>query len=328
MVDHTDRHCRRFLRLVAPKATLYTEMVVAQAIIYGDAERLLQFSPEEHPIVAQLAGADPHMLADSTQIVAEFGYDAVNLNVGCPSKRVKKGGFGACLMERPDEVFSIVRSMKNSTDLPITVKCRLGTDKVRGYDQLLNFVMGLRECGVEGVIVHARIAVLSGVSTRFNLNVPPLDWQMVERLQHDVPDIHFTLNGGLTNVTHIEEVASWIDRVMVGRIALKRPDILAAMHAAIYDEVNSYSPLEVASTYRPYLQEQLGLGVPLRAMTQHLVSLFHGTPGAKQYRQYLSTHASKADATIETFDSALQKISNHEPTHLPNDHDPKLISAT
>ncbi len=327
MVDHTDRHCRRFLRLVAPKATLYTEMIVAQAIVYGDIERLLKFSPEEHPVVAQLAGADPHMLADATQIITEFGYDAVNLNVGCPSKRVKNGGFGASLMERPNDVFSIVRSMKNATDLPITVKCRLGTDQVNGYDKLLKFVMGLRECGVNGVIAHARIADLSGVSTRFNLNVPPLDWRMVERLQHDVPDIHFTLNGGLTSVAHIEEVTSWIDRVMVGRIALKRPDILAAMHAAIYDEVNSYSPLEVASTYRPYLQEQLGLGVPLRAMTQHLLSLFHGTPGAKQYRQYLSTHASKADATIETFDSALQKIAHHEPTHLSNDRDLYVTSA-
>ena len=314
MVDHTDRHCRRLLRMVAPQATLYTEMIVAQAIVYGNKDRLLQFSPREHPVVAQLAGAEPHMLVDATQIVTEFGYDAVNLNVGCPSKRVKSGGFGACLMERPDEVFAIVRAMKRATDLPVTVKCRLGTDRNNGYDQLLKFVTGLRECGTDGVIVHARIADLSGVSTRFNLNVPPLDWSAVERLQRDIRDMPFTLNGGLTSVTHIEQVTSWIDRVMVGRVALKRPDILASMHASVYGIEGSYSPWEIACDYRKYIEEQLALGVPLRAMTQHVLSLFHGEPGARQYRRHLSTYANRSDATIAIFDDALAEISSHSPS--------------
>ncbi len=308
MVDHTDRHCRRLLRLVAPEATLYTEMIVAQAIVYGDSRRVLTFSPEEHPVIAQIAGADPSIVGEATQIVAEFGYDAVNLNVGCPSKRVKNGGFGACLMERPYEVFSIVRAMKNATKLPVTVKCRLGTDRIDGYEQLFSFAKGLRDCGVDGIIVHARIADLSGASTRYNLNVPPLDWDMVERLQRDIPDVSFTLNGGLNDVSSIRQVRSWIDRVMVGRIALKRPDVLASMHASIYDELNDYTPWEVAQRYRDYILEQLDLGVPLRAMTRHMLSLFHGEKGAKRFRQHLSTYANRKDATIETFDDALSLL--------------------
>ena len=313
MVDHTDRHCRRLLRLVAPNATLYTEMIVAQAIVYGDSSRILEFSEEEHPVIAQIAGADPSIIHDATQIVAGYGYDAVNLNVGCPSKRVKNGDFGACLMERPLDVFTIVRSMKQATKLPVTVKCRLGTDRVNGYERLLYLVKGLRESGVDGIVVHARIADLSGVSTRYNLNIPPLDWGMVERLQRDIPDVSFTLNGGLVDVASIRQVRRWIERVMVGRIALKRPDILALIHASIYDELNRFDPSVVASQYREYIVEQLNLGVPLRAMTRHILSLFHGEKGAKSFRQHLSTHANRQDATIETFDDALARLAESKP---------------
>ena len=316
MVDHTDRHCRRLLRMVAPKATLYTEMIVAQAIVFGDAERILTYSSEEHPVSAQIAGADPSIVSEATRIVTQFGYDAINLNVGCPSKRVKNGGFGACLMERPDEVFAIVRAMKEATDLPVTVKCRLGTDRVSGYDQLLAFANGLIDCGADGIIVHARIANLSGASTRYNLNVPPLDWDMVKRLQDDLPDVPFTLNGGLTDLSHIEEVGSWIDRVMVGRIALKRPDILAAMHASIYHEPEDYSPLRVATQYREYIVEQLAHGVPLRSMTRHMLSLFHGMHGARLFRQHLSTHANRQDVTIAAFDDALGNLMESMPSDL------------
>ena len=305
MVDHTDRHCRRLLRLVAPEATLYTEMIVAQSIVYGDSRQILTFSPEEHPVIAQIAGADPAIVGDATQIVAEYGYDAVNLNVGCPSKRVKNGGFGACLMERPLEVFAIVRAMKRATELPVTVKCRLGTDRINGFDQLRDFAEGLCESGVDGIIVHARIADLSGASTRYNLNIPPLDWYMVEVLQRDIPEVSFTLNGGLNDVSSIQQVRSWIDRVMVGRIALKRPDVLASMHASIYDELNDYSPWDVVQRYREYIVEQLELGVPLRAMTRHMSSLFKGQKGAKRFRQHLSTYANRKDATIDIFDDAL-----------------------
>ena len=329
MVDHTDRHCRRLLRLVAPKATLYTEMIVAQAIVYGDENRLLTFSAEEHPVVAQLAGDDPVMLADASQTVTDFGYDAVNLNVGCPSKRVKKGGFGACLMESPGKVFEIVRAMKHATRIPVTVKCRLGTDRVNGYDQLYAFVKGLQACGVDGIIVHARIANLSGASTRYNLNIPPLDWEMVKRLQNDFQGVAFTLNGGLNDISHIKQVSNWIERVMVGRTALKRPDILAAMHKEIYQEAAAYSPWQVVREYRDYVISQLAIGEPLRVMTRHMLSLFHGIKGAKRFRQLLSTHAIRKNASIEILDDAMAHLG--ECTVLESSdllaQDPRLVAA-
>ena len=327
MVDHTDRHCRRLLRLVAPEATLYTEMIVAQSIVYGDSRQILTFSPEEHPVIAQIAGADPAIVGDATQIVAEYGYDAVNLNVGCPSKRVKNGGFGACLMERPLEVFAIVRAMKRATELPVTVKCRLGTDRINGFDQLRDFAEGLCDSGVDGIIVHARIADLSGASTRYNLNIPPLDWDMVEVLQRDIPEVSFTLNGGLNNVSSVQNVRSWIDRVMVGRIAIRRPDVLASMHASIYDDTNEYSPWVVARRYRKYVTEQLALGAPLRVMTRHMLSLFHGEKGAKRFRQHLSTHANRQEAAIETFDDALACLADDVLTRSPELRPSEALSA-
>ena len=316
MVDHTDRHCRFLLRLIAPTATLYTEMIVADGIVRGNALRLLAFSPREHPLIAQLAGADPSMLADATQIVEDFGYDAVNLNVGCPSKRVVNGGFGAFLMEQPERVFSVIRAMKNVSTIPITVKCRLGTDRVNGYPTLLDFVKGLAECGVDGVVVHARIADLSGASTVYNLNIPPLDWRMVERLQNDLPHLPITLNGGLSSLDDVKCVRSLIKRLMIGRLALKRPDLLAQIHAFLYDAPYSYSPFDVSRTYREYIVGQLDQGVPLQAMTRHMLSLFHHYSGAKRFRQHLSDFSPRRGATIEVLDEAIASIANRQMRHL------------
>lgn len=307
MVGHTDRHCRRLLRLIAPRATLYTEMIVAQAVVRGDATRLLALTTPEHPVIAQLGDSDPARLAEAALVVEEYGYDAVNLNVGCPSKRVAEGGFGACLMERPQEAAAIVRSMKRVSKLPVTVKCRLGTDRVSGYPWLKRFVLDLQDAGVDGVVVHARIADLSGRSTRFNLNVPPLDWHMVERLQQDV-EVPLTLNGGVKNLCDIQRSTKWIDRVMVGRVALKRPDILAEMHDALYHDRASFNPMSVCLAFRDYIVEQLAMGVPLRAMTRHMLALFHGVSGAKVFRQHLSTHAKRPSVSIGAFDDALEHI--------------------
>ena len=309
MVDHTDRHCRHLLRLIAPKATLYTEMIVAQAVLRGDPQRLLDFSETEHPVIAQLADSDPSRLADASQVVEAFGYDAVNLNIGCPSARVKSGGFGACLLERPDQVVALVRAMHLATSIPVTVKCRIGTDRVGGFEWLKRFVKDLAGAGAAGVVIHARIADLSGFSTHYNLNVPPLDWDMVKRLQKEV-DVPLTLNGGLVDLAAIQQVTTWIDRVMVGRTALKRPDIVAAMHDFLYGACRPFEPMRIARAFRNYLTEELASGVPLHAMTRHALSLFHGLPGARVYRQYLSMHAPKSNASIEVFDHALAKINN------------------
>ncbi len=320
MIGHTDRHGRRFLRLLAPRATLYTEMIVAQAVVHGDPGHLLRASPEEHPLIAQLAGSDPKVLADATQIIGEFGYDAVNLNVGCPSERVKQGGFGACLMERPDEVRSIVRAMKATTSLPVTVKCRLGTDQVNGYAQLRNFIRGLEQAGADGVVVHARIANLAGFSTRYNLTVPALDWKMVERLQNDFPKFPITLNGGVTKPAQIVQVLSWIDRVMVGRVALQSPATLATMHAEAYHAFDPFLPIKIATTYREYIRENVAEGVPLHAMTRHMLNLFKGVPGARAFRRRLSIGGTQANAKVDVLDQALAHIvqvpTNHHATPI------------
>ena len=326
MVDHTDRHCRFLLRLIAPKATLYTEMIVAQAIIHGDANRLLAHAEQEHPLIAQLGGAEPKMLADAVQIVEDYAFDAINLNVGCPSKRVKSGGFGACLMERPHEVFNIVRDMKDATSLPVTVKCRIGTDRVAGYDWLYEFVSGLVQSGVDGLIVHARIADLSGVSTKYNLNVPPIQWDIVERLMCDFPDTPITLNGGLSDVDKVKQVEPWANRIMVGRLALSRPDLLSQIHDLLYDVSSKYDPFRVIAAYRDYVVTQMSEGTRLHTMTRHTLALFHGYAGAKKYRQHLSTCATRKDATIHVLDDALQCITPTSREAVPVQASEELVA--
>lgn len=305
MVDHSDRHFRYLMRLVVPRAAIYTEMLVAQAIVFGDAQRLLRFSSQEHPVIAQIAGADPQLVAHAAQIVESFGYDAVNLNIGCPSKRVHKGGFGACLMERPNDVCELVRAMKRAVHIPVTVKCRIGTDRINSYESLKNFVEGLVNADVDSVVVHARIANLSGRSTRYNLNVPPLQYDVVQRLQHDFPSLPIVLNGGIASIEDLQKVESWCSHFMVGRLALKFPRKAAQLHDYLYQETNSFSAMDIAKQYREYVAANLDSGVPLVRMTRHMLSLFNGMPGARKFRQFLSTHAVKPEASIAILDEAL-----------------------
>lgn len=296
MVDHTDRHCRVLLRLVAPKATLYTEMTVAQAIVFGDKSRVLGYSPVEQPVIAQLAGREPNLLSDAAGIVEEQGYAGVNLNVGCPSKRVKSGGFGACLMEESSRLFQIVTSMRKSIKIPLTVKCRIGTERVGGFEWLRDFVSGLAHCGVDGVVIHARIAKLDGASTSYNLNVPPLNWEVVAEVQQALPSLPLTLNGGINSLEAAKEALNYVPRMMIGRLAIHQPDQLAAIHNEIYGESVAYSVLSVVQRYSAYIRQQVQLGTPIRAMTRHMPCLFRGFPGAKNCRQTLSDHrASKLD---------------------------------
>lgn len=301
------------MRLVAPRATVYTEMLVAQAIVYGDAKRLLGFSPMEHPVVAQIAGADPTLMAEAAQTVEAFGYDAVNLNIGCPSSRVQSGGFGACLMERPDEVFRIVQNMKRAVRIPVTVKCRIGTDRINGYESLKKFVQGLIDVDINSVIVHARIANLSGVSTRYNLNVPPLQWDVVKHLQSDFPKLPIVLNGGISSIEDLRTVESWCNHLMVGRLALQWPRTLVQLHDYLFKSTDAFRPFWIASQYRAYIESELDAGVPLTRLTRHMLSLFNGMPGARKYRQFLATHAVKPAAGIGIVDQALDMIT-HEST--------------
>ena len=308
MVAHTDRHCRMLLRLVAPHATLYTEMTVAQAVVFGDISRILGYSQAEQPVIAQLAGRDPDMLARAAQIVEEQQFAAVNLNVGCPSKRVKSGGFGACLMEESSRLFQIVTSMRKSIKIPLTVKCRIGTERVGGFDWLVNFVKALTDSGVDGVVIHARIAKLDGVSTRYNLTVPPLDWDLVGRVQAAIPDLPITINGGIDSVESAERVYSIFSRIMIGRLAIKHPHDLAAIHGAIYPNSHAYSPLDIVRKYGVYIREQLSQGVPLHAMTRHMIGLFRGLPGAKKFRQTLSERRVLNSEGMDLIEQALESL--------------------
>lgn len=305
MVDRTDRHCRMLLRLIAPKATLYTEMIVDRAVLFGNISKVLGYSYAEQPLIAQVAGREPNLLVEAAQIIEEQRFAAVNLNVGCPSKRVKNGGFGACLMEESPRLFQIVTSMKNAVKIPVTVKCRIGTDKVGGFDWLSDFVSGLAEAGVDGVVIHARVALLNGVSTSYNLNVPPLDWDMVRRIQEKFPDLPITLNGGINSEQEAHKALTKADQIMVGRLALNRPDLLANIHASIYKSDANFTPMDVALEYRKYVKDSLDHGVPFRALTRHMLSLFHGWHGAKRYRQMLSGFGAEINPGIELIDEAL-----------------------
>ena len=308
LVNHTDRHFRRLFRLIAPHSTLYTEMLVAQAIVYGDGNKLLAFSPEESPVVAQLGGCDPTLMAEAANIAESYGYAGINVNLGCPSNRVRDGGFGARLMEQPDLVVKILESVLASTDLPVTVKCRIGTERYNSADWFQEFIGSVVNTGIDGIVIHARIADLSGKTTAYNLNVPPLNYDRVKETQDLVKPVPITLNGGLHTVEDALAAQTWAKRIMVGRMALEDPCALHKLHGRIFNESMSYDPFEILSTYREYVVKQLEMGTPLHAMTRHILKLFNGFPGARRFRRTLSTEGIDRHAGIGVFDKAISCI--------------------
>ena len=308
MVDHTDRHFRFLTRLIVPRATLYTEMLVAQAIVFGDQQRLLGFSPEESPVIAQIGGSDPELLATAVRIVTQYNYAGINLNLGCPSKRVTSGGFGACLMESPANVALLIQSLKDATHLPVTVKCRLGTDQVGGLVWLRDFIAQMIDSGADGIVLHARIADLSGVSTRYNLSVPPLDYKAVELMQKSFKTTPIVLNGGLDSVAGAVAVQAWAHCIMVGRMALKSPAKLAELHNHLYQDASSFDPFSILKEYRRYMSRQLSEGKKFSSMSRHLMHLFTGYPGARLFRQHLANHATRPDASVAILDDATSFI--------------------
>ena len=315
LVGHTDRHFRFLYRLIAPRAILYSEMIVAQAIVYGDEKRLLMHSEEEIPVVAQLGGSDPALMAQAASIAETFDYSAININLGCPSKRVSQGGFGARLMEHPRIVLEVIRAIKRVVTIPVTVKCRIGTDQVGGTDWLEGFLAGLVEEGIDGIVIHARIADLSGRSTAYNLNVPPLDYEIVRQMIDIFPDVPITLNGGLNTVERALEAKQWADRIMVGRMALDSPSSVRTLHGHIFDESTELDAFDIAARFREYMVVKLQEGVPLHAMTRHALKLFNGYRGARSYRRILSTKAIDRNADISVFDEALQHIISSPSPH-------------
>ncbi|MEO0382523.1 MAG: tRNA dihydrouridine(20/20a) synthase DusA [Pseudomonadota bacterium] len=294
MMDWTDRHCRYFHRLMSRRAVLYTEMVTADAVIHGDRDRLLGFSPQEHPVVLQLGGSDPQKLAEAARIGADRGYDAINLNCGCPSDRVQSGTFGACLMRDPAHVASLVEAMKRATDIPITVKCRIGVDDQEPQQVLPDFITQVRNAGVDAIIVHARKAWLEGLSPKQNRDVPPLDYDLVLAMKAEFPDLWIGINGGIATLADAKTLLDrGMDEVMIGRAAYQTPaDILLDADEVLFgDPPTTQSRGDVVRAMLPYIENHLSKGGRLNQITRHMIGLFAGLPGARQWRRILSEGA-------------------------------------
>jgi tRNA-dihydrouridine synthase A len=310
MMEWTDRHCRYLHRLYAPQALLYTEMIVAAAVVRGERQRLLRFDPRELPVALQLGGCDPKELAEASRIGRDAGYAEINLNVGCPSDRVKNGSFGACLMLKPALVGDCVRAMREAVAIPVTVKCRIGIDEREDYEFLAGFVDQVVSAGVDALIVHARNAILSGLSPKENREIPPLKYDFVHRVKREYPALPVVLNGGLAEAHDMKDhLAAGLDGVMVGRAAYHRPEILADLHRVLVDhEWRGPTAAEVVERMAAYAEEQLKEGVRLHSITRHMHGVAAGRQGARAWRRFLSEIATRPEARPETLISALPII--------------------
>lgn len=288
MMERTDRHCRYLMRLIAPHAWVYTEMITTGALLHGDAERFLRFDPCEHPVGLQLGGCDPGQLAAAARLGEAAGYDEINLNVGCPSRRVRSGRFGAALMAEPERVADCLQAMKRAVDVPITVKTRTGIDDLDSYGFLRGFVGAVADAGCRTVIVHARKAILKGLSPKQNRQIPPLDYGRVYRLKSDYPALRVILNGGLDSEAGVLDQAGLVDGVMLGRCAYGNPWILAELDSRLRRRRGASSREAVLREYLGYVGNELKRGTSLKAMTRHLVGLYSSRPGARAWRRFLS----------------------------------------
>ena len=307
MMDYTDRHCRYLLRLVSPGALLYTEMVTAQALAHGDAERLLGFDPAEHPVALQLGGSDPGLLAQAARLGEARGYDEINLNVGCPSDRVQSGRFGACLMAEPDLVADCVRAMREAVRVPVTVKCRIGIDDRDDYAFLERFVTTVRDAGVGTFIVHARKALLQGRSPKENREVPPLRYDVPARLRREHPELVVILNGGLKSVEQVRELWPQFDGMMFGRQAYQEPWLLAELHREfVAPDFIAPERDAVLLRYADYVERMLREGHRLPLMLRHAHGLYAGFPNARAWRRYLSEQGARPGAGADVLRASLR----------------------
>ncbi len=301
-MDWTDRHCRRFWRVLTRRARVYTEMVTTGALLHGDVERHLRFNDEEHPVALQLGGAAPEELAQCAALGEQWGYDEINLNCGCPSDRVQNGRFGACLMAEPTLVRDCVAAMRAACDIPVTVKHRIGIDHQECYSELVNFVGTVAEGGAEVFIVHARKAWLQGLSPKENREVPPLNYPWVNQLKRDFPDLTIVINGGIETLDACEQHLEHVDGVMLGRAAYQNPWLLSEVDARLFEATASVDRTreQVIETMLPYIEEQLSDGARLHHVTRHMLGLYQGQYGGRQYRRHLSEHAYKTEAGVAT----------------------------
>jgi len=307
MLDWTDRHCRFFHRLMTEKALLYTEMVHCGAILFGNRERFLTFSPEEHPLALQLGGSDPEQLAQASKIAEDYGFDEINLNVGCPSDRVQSGAFGACLMLTPQKVADCVHAMKQAVSIPVTVKCRIGVDEQDTEEALTILTQACLEAGMSGLIVHARKAWLKGLSPKENRDIPPLDYERVYRLKQHYPSLFISINGGIKSLEEAHKHLQHVDGVMIGRKAYQEPSLLLNVDAEIFGKPpRLQSGKDIITAIEPYIEKQIMQGVPLHAVSRHMLGLFNGQKGARLFRHYLAGKAHEKNAGIAILHDALK----------------------
>jgi len=308
MMDWTDRHCRYFMRLLSPSVSLYTEMVTANAIHFGDADSLLRYDVSEHPVAVQLGGSDPVMMAAAARRAADMGYDEININVGCPSDRVQSGQFGACLMAQPDVVADCYAAMQASVDVPVTIKTRIGIDDNDNDEYLQHFVDVLATAGCKKFIVHARIAILEGLSPKQNRTVPPLNYDRVYRLKAKHPELEIILNGGISEVGHVDAVLQHVDGVMIGRQAYHQPYFLAELERHFNPAWQMPDRRDVIEQMLPYIEAELRQGERLGQITRHMIGLFSGMPGARSWRRHISENAFRDGAGVEVVVAALDAM--------------------
>lgn len=309
MMDWTDRHCRVFHRLLSRRTRLYTEMLTTGAVIHGDRQRLLGFDASEHPVALQLGGSNPHDLAESARIGEGFGYDEINLNVGCPSDRVKDGRFGACLMAEPKLVAECVAAMKQAVKIPVTVKCRIGIDDQDPEVALDTLSRAVIAAGSDALVVHARKAWLNGLSPKENRDIPPLDYNRVYRLKAALPDVPIIINGGIPTVAAAKQHLAHLDGAMLGRAAYHEPWRLLSVDPELFGEPAPHVTMhEAIEALMPYIKRELAAGTRLHSITRHLVGAFHGVPGARAFRRYLAEVCTKPGAGTEQLAEALALV--------------------
>ena len=308
MMDCTDRHERFFLRLISKNTLLYTEMIVSEAINRGDKKKLLEFNINEKPVALQIGGSSPELLAEASKIGEDFGYDEINLNLGCPSKKVEKNKFGACLMKEPNLVADCLSKMQSTTKLPVTIKTRIGYDNVEDYENFYNFISTLRDTGVKTFIIHSRKAILGKFTPKQNLNITPLKYDYVYNLKKDFPNEEIIINGGITSTDEIKSHLTKTDVVMIGRAAYHTPYLLAEIEKEIFNNEDIPSRQEVIENLIPYVREELKKGTRLNQIMRHTLGLFHGQAGASYWKRYLSENMCVRDADVKKIDHIMDKI--------------------
>ena len=308
MMDCTDRHERYFLRLISKNTLLYTEMIVDEAINRGDKKKLLEFNINEKPVALQLGGSSPKLLAEATKIGEDFGYDEINLNLGCPSKKVEKNKFGACLMKEPNLVADCLSKMQSVTKLPVTIKTRIGYDNVENYENFNKFISTIKTTGIKTFIIHARKAMLGKFTPKQNLNIPPLKYDYVYKLKKDFVEDEVIINGGITSVNQIKEHLKKTDGVMIGRVAYHTPYILADIEKEIFNNNNVPSRKDVIEQLIPYVRDEIKKGTRLNQIMRHTLGLFHGQSGASHWKRYLSENMCVRDADVKKIDHIMDKI--------------------